>query len=122
MIEQNAKVVIVAAQNSSPNHRTCSGRDCRRHRLNEGTTLLPVLIPKKAYLQNLMDLFGRNELNVDHGFHRPRRHNQFPAIGPFRHTSIFLNYPSLIEVVPILQKGLQTRVNPIAHHSLASLS
>ena len=69
-----------------------------------------------------MDLFGRNELNVDHGFHRPRSHDHFPAIGPFRHASIFLNHPSLVELVSILQKGLQTRVIPIAHHSLASLS
>jgi hypothetical protein len=30
MIEQNAKVVIVAARDSSPNDRTRSGRECRR--------------------------------------------------------------------------------------------
>jgi hypothetical protein len=69
-----------------------------------------------------MDLFVRNGLKIDHDRRHFRSHDHFPAIGPFRRSSIFLDHPSLIELVSILQKGSQTRVIPIAHHSLASLS
>ena len=35
MVEQNTKLVIFAVRDSSSNKRTCSGRDCRRHRLKK---------------------------------------------------------------------------------------
>jgi hypothetical protein len=69
-----------------------------------------------------MDLFVRNGLNIDHDRCHYRSYDRFPAIGPFRHASIFLNHPNIIELVSILQKGSQTRVIPIAHHNLVSLS
>jgi hypothetical protein len=69
-----------------------------------------------------MDCFVRNGLNIDHDRRHFGSHDHFPAIGPFRRSSIFLDHPSLIELVSILQKGSQTRVIPIAHHSLASPS
>jgi hypothetical protein len=58
---------------------------------------------EESVLTYPMDLFGRNGLNVDHGFHLSRRDNHFPAIGPFRQPSIFSNQPDLNDLISILQ-------------------